>query len=72
MQFLIFIGVLVLGYLGLIVARPSLREMSPMEVVQSLLGDTKDSLRKESLFLQPPKALQGFVSGKSGRTQPLQ
>jgi hypothetical protein len=44
---LILIGVLVLGYLGLIVARPSLRNMSPMEVMQTLLGDTKDSLRKE-------------------------
>jgi hypothetical protein len=51
---LIFIGVLVLGYLGLIVARPSLREMSPMEVVQSLLGDTKDSLRKEKFVSFKP------------------
>lgn len=44
---LILIGLLVLGYLGLIATRPSLREMNPMEVLQVLLGETKDSLRKE-------------------------
>lgn len=44
---LILIGVMVLGYLGLIVAKPELRSMSPMEVLQVLLGDTKDSLSKE-------------------------
>ncbi len=44
---LILIGVLVLGYLGLVASRPSLRNMSPMEVLQVLLGDTKDSLRNE-------------------------
>ena len=44
---LILIGVLVLGYFGLIASRPSLRNMNPMEVMQALLGDTKDSLRKE-------------------------
>ncbi len=44
---LILIGLLVLGYLGLIASRPSLRNMNPMEVLQVLLGDTKDSLRNE-------------------------
>lgn len=53
---LILIGVLVLGYLGLIASRPSLREMSPMEVLQTLLGDTKDSLRKEKFVqFKPPE-----------------
>ncbi|HIA53481.1 MAG TPA: hypothetical protein EYN91_15560 [Candidatus Melainabacteria bacterium] len=51
---LILIGVLVLGYLGLIASRPSLREMSPMEVLQTLLGDTKDSLRKEKFVSFKP------------------
>lgn len=51
---LVLIGLLVLGYLGLIAARPSLREMSPMEVVQTLLGDTKDSLRKEKFVSFKP------------------
>ncbi len=44
---LILIGVIVLSYLGLLAAKPSLRNMSPMEVLQVLLGDTKDSLRNE-------------------------
>lgn len=44
---LILIGVIVLGYLGLITMRPSLRSMSPMEVLQVLLGDSKDSLHDE-------------------------
>jgi len=44
---LILIGVLVVGYFGLIASRPSLRNMNPMEVMQALLGDTKDSLRNE-------------------------
>ncbi|MBX9949886.1 MAG: hypothetical protein K2Y39_12030 [Candidatus Obscuribacterales bacterium] len=51
---LILIGVLVLGYLGLVATRPSLREMSPMEVLQTLLGDTKESLRKEKFVSFKP------------------
>lgn len=44
---LVLIGVIVLSYLGLLAAKPSLRNLSPTEVLQVLLGDTKDSLRNE-------------------------
>ena len=44
---LILIGIVALGYLGLLVFRPEFRTMSPIEVFQILLGDTKDSLSKE-------------------------
>ena len=52
---LVFVAVIMCAWFGLLAARPSLRNMSATEVIQVLLGDTKDSLRKEKMVsFSPP------------------